>query len=661
MWISVYLCRNFKQNLGRSLKLKLLIAMAITCFVADSVGQEKFVYAGIGPSQFMGDLGGGKGLGRNNGYHDYDFLSMRLGMNAGYQYIFKSGKTGFCAEFGLGYVSGNDKFSANQNRHDRNLKFHSRIVSLEYKWHYRVSEEPRINVFAGVGGFMFEPKTRFEGKGYKLRKYGTEGQYFVPGMQPYKPYSFCIPFGVEMKLKPLKKHDAELWIQLNFRKTFTDYIDDVHGTYADAQQLEATNGNIAVRLADRNTSSIPGFSSTGAPRGDKRDNDNFVFLYVTYKIPLKQFKYLLPMNKRIDKDKDGIPDYLDKCTGTRAGVEVDENGCPLDSDDDGVPDYKDLCPDVPGKKEFRGCPDTDGDGVPDNKDSCLSEAGSKYANGCKDSDMDGIPDYKDKCPNAAGSVETGGCPDQDKDGVPDYMDSCKFEFGSKDADGCKDSDKDGIPDYKDKCPNIFGSSEDGCMTHEDSVKANKIVVVAKKDTLYYDHLVKPRESLQSIAMLYSKTLEELINTNKLKNPTVVPGQNIQIPMSPEEYEEYMIPWKRDLKFAIRNIQFGFNSDAINTVSAAELNKISTILKEHPEINVNIEGHTDSDGDAGYNQTLSVKRAQSVVYYLTSKGIKSSRITYQGFGETQPIAPNTTAFNKALNRRVIIRIKDTPDE
>ncbi|MDA8098627.1 MAG: OmpA family protein [Nitrospiraceae bacterium] len=59
----------------------------------------------------------------------------------------------------------------------------------------------------------------------------------------------------------------------------------------------------------------------------------------------------------LDSDNDGVPDYLDKCPGTPAGVKVDANGCPLDSDNDGVPDYLDKCPGTPtgAKVDTNGC------------------------------------------------------------------------------------------------------------------------------------------------------------------------------------------------------------------------------------------------------------------------------------------------------------------
>ena len=75
----------------------------------------------------------------------------------------------------------------------------------------------------------------------------------------------------------------------------------------------------------------------------------------------------------LDSDGDGVPDHLDRCPDTPAGVAVDSFGCPLDSDGDGVPDYLDRCPDTPAgvAVDSSGCPlDSDGDGVPDYLDKC---------------------------------------------------------------------------------------------------------------------------------------------------------------------------------------------------------------------------------------------------------------------------------------------------
>jgi outer membrane protein OmpA-like peptidoglycan-associated protein len=79
------------------------------------------------------------------------------------------------------------------------------------------------------------------------------------------------------------------------------------------------------------------------------------------------------------------------------------------------------------------------------------------------------------------------------------------------------------------------------------------------------------------------------------------------------------------------------------------------LKKYPGSNVLITGHTDSDGTEKYNQTLSEKRAKSVLDYALVQGVSSSRLSIVGLGETEPIASNETDEGKQLNRRVEIAI------
>jgi OOP family OmpA-OmpF porin len=120
----------------------------------------------------------------------------------------------------------------------------------------------------------------------------------------------------------------------------------------------------------------------------------------------------------VDSDKDGVPDDLDKCPNTPAGVTVDASGCPVDSDKDGVADYLDKCSNTPTgvAVDATGCPvDSDKDGVADYLDKCPSTPAGVVvdASGCPvDSDKDGVADYLDKCPNTAAGilVDATGCP-----------------------------------------------------------------------------------------------------------------------------------------------------------------------------------------------------------------------------------------------------------
>lgn len=99
------------------------------------------------------------------------------------------------------------------------------------------------------------------------------------------------------------------------------------------------------------------------------------------------------------------------------------------------------------------------------------------------------------------------------------------------------------------------------------------------------------------------------------------------------------------------VLFGFDRSDLNASAETNLDKLSTILKEYPDTDIEIQGHTDSKGADSYNMSLSERRAQSVATYLRGKGIASSRIRTKGFGETAPVASNDTEDGRAQNRRV----------
>src|SRR5690606_6836752 len=119
-----------------------------------------------------------------------------------------------------------------------------------------------------------------------------------------------------------------------------------------------------------------------------------------------------------------------------AGLAIRFGG--TDTDGDGIYDKDDACPEVPGIKDFNGCPDSDGDGIEDAKDACPNEAGTAALNGCPDGDGDGVADKDDECPEEAGPAENKGCPFQDKDGdgVMDKDDLCPEVVGTVANKGC---------------------------------------------------------------------------------------------------------------------------------------------------------------------------------------------------------------------------------
>lgn len=103
------------------------------------------------------------------------------------------------------------------------------------------------------------------------------------------------------------------------------------------------------------------------------------------------------------------------------------------------------------------------------------------------------------------------------------------------------------------------------------------------------------------------------------------------------------------------VYFDTNKSNINTASQTALNKLIGVFKEYPDTNILVVGHTDSQGAAEYNMTLSEKRATSVTNYLSGNGIVQTRLTTNWFGETQPLHDNATAEGRAKNRRVNIAI------
>lgn len=99
------------------------------------------------------------------------------------------------------------------------------------------------------------------------------------------------------------------------------------------------------------------------------------------------------------------------------------------------------------------------------------------------------------------------------------------------------------------------------------------------------------------------------------------------------------------------VTFAFNSSDLTPVAKANLDKLTQVLVDNPDTNINVYGHTDSVGADDYNQKLSERRANSVKSYLMSKGIASSRLFALGEGESMPVASNDTDAGRAKNRRV----------
>ena len=220
-----------------------------------------------------------------------------------------------------------------------------------------------------------------------------------------------------------------------------------------------------------------------------------------------------------------------------------------------------------------------------------------------DTDGDGINDNDDKCPNKPGTAKYQGCPvpDTDGDGINDENDKCPNQAGTAKYNGCPipDTDGDGINDENDKCPTVAGTAKyEGCPIPD--------------------------------------TDGDGINDELDRCPKVAGIEgNLGCP-------EMILYYKRD-------------EAKLNAEDKTNLDRVVTFLNNNPDINITLEGHTSTVGDAKYNQTLSEKRAKISVDYLVSKGIDKGRLTSVGYGEQFPIGDNSVEEGRAKSRRTVVKV------
>ena len=145
-----------------------------------------------------------------------------------------------------------------------------------------------------------------------------------------------------------------------------------------------------------------------------------------------------------------------------------------------------------------------------------------------------------------------------------------------------------------------------------------------------------------------KIAENIWGVRTVNNLLTVKSKTSDIPIS-------NIQKKLDNIIAIRNIEFENNKSTIRKNSLPILKKVIGILKEYPEISIEIGGHTDSRGNAMHNMLLSKKRAETVMTFLIKNGVNKSRLKVKGYGLTKPIADNDTEEGRKKNRRVEFKI------
>ncbi len=233
-----------------------------------------------------------------------------------------------------------------------------------------------------------------------------------------------------------------------------------------------------------------------------------------------------------------------------------------------------------------------------------------------DFDGDGIFNVSDNCPNTPNGIAVNhdGCPkDNDLDTVADYQDQCPdTPQGVKvDTVGCpQDTDADTIPDYQDRCPDTptgVSVDEKGCAKDSDADGIpdyrDKCANTPPTREVDNDGCPKP---------IYEKVAMEL------------------------------------------RIEFDFDKAEIRDIYHDHIQKVAHFMITYPETTATIEGHTDKEGSAEYNQKLSQRRAEAVRRYLIDNfQIAPERLTAQGYGESKPLGGNNNAQGRnPKNRRAV---------
>lgn len=363
---------------------------------------------------------------------------------------------------------------------------------------------------------------------------------------------------------------------------------------------------------------------------------------------------------QLDSDGDGIIDELDLCPQVPGPEEL--QGCP-DKDGDGIADYLDKCPETPGLPDMNGCPDTDGDGVSDNDDECPNLVGTRSNKGCpeNDADNDGIPNDLDKCPTVAGTVANNGCPevDTDGDGTPDNIDRCPNVVGEKNTLGCPDRDGDGIRDSEDRCPSTKGTvANNGCPSRTTTTTETTTTLIDTDGDgiVDRDDLCPNKPGLATYNGCPDSDGDGIHDGRD--NCPDIPGtiDNGGCPRTTTTTTTRTVTEiaQRDLEFleiAMRSIQFESGKAELKIESYRILRQIAEILNRYPGYNLSISGHTDNVGGAAPNQILSENRAKACYQFLINAGIDLTRMNFAGYGESQPVADNSTVSGRTLNRRV----------
>ncbi|MBL7882682.1 MAG: hypothetical protein JNL69_01330 [Bacteroidia bacterium] len=267
-------------------KLIFITLIALSPIVTDA--QYLWDFGGhLGASNYLGEMGGKSGT-RRDFISDIKLSKTQITAGAFARYKFTPL---ISAKLGLNWVriEGADYESSNPGRVGRNLSFQNNIIELDLQAQvffyeipdlgrtYRYRNDFKMYAFAGIAGFYHNPRTHYQGEWVNLQPLQTEGV-------KYSKFGAAVPLGIGLLFTLEKRH--RIGWEFNWRTTFTDYLDDVSGVYADPSSLSSPQ---AIALANRrgelgNKPGIPNEANykPGSKRGDSSHNDSYLSTSVYY-------------------------------------------------------------------------------------------------------------------------------------------------------------------------------------------------------------------------------------------------------------------------------------------------------------------------------------------------------------------------------------------
>jgi hypothetical protein len=258
---------------------------------------KKELLFGFGGTQFLGDLGGRDQEGTDYSLVDMDFKSTSLNLFGGYRFRW-SPFWSTRSQLSIGLVRGSDELTQDIVRNSRNLHFRSPIVDFQQRIEFILFANEKMGaryllagtnrtrmyeknnqfyLFTGIGVTYFNPQARYNGSWVNLRPLSTEGQGLAGGPKKYLPVTATIPFGFGYRWAI--EEQWRLGFEATYVKTFTDYMDDVSGTYYDPSLL----GSPAAQYLSNPSNQNQSWFQPGEIRGHEEKDAYFYLNFVVYK------------------------------------------------------------------------------------------------------------------------------------------------------------------------------------------------------------------------------------------------------------------------------------------------------------------------------------------------------------------------------------------